>query len=52
MAVFIAGRALGGQLLNHAKIGIMMGSLLSAIAGMALIMLSGCVSAGQNDETT
>lgn len=41
MAIFIAGLALDGDLLNHAKIGIMIGSLLSAVFGMALILLSG-----------
>jgi NhaA family Na+:H+ antiporter len=38
MAIFIAGLALEGQLLNHAKIGIMTGSLLSAILGMAILL--------------
>ena len=41
MALFIAGLALDGELLNHAKIGVMMGSLLSAIAGMAILLLLG-----------
>jgi NhaA family Na+:H+ antiporter len=41
MAIFIAGLALEGDLLNHAKIGIMVGSLLSAVFGMMLIFLCG-----------
>lgn len=41
MAIFIAGLALAGDLLNHAKIGIMIGSLLSAVFGMTLILLCG-----------
>jgi len=39
MAIFIAGLALESHLLNHAKIGIMIGSLLSAVFGMLLIIL-------------
>jgi Na+:H+ antiporter, NhaA family len=41
MAIFIAGLALEGDLLNHAKIGIMIGSLLSAVFGMTLILIAG-----------
>lgn len=41
MAIFIAGLALEGHLLNHAKIGIMIGSLLSAVFGMVLIVIFG-----------
>jgi NhaA family Na+:H+ antiporter len=41
MAIFIAGLASEGDLLNHAKIGIMIGSLLSAVFGMMLIVLCG-----------
>ncbi len=37
MAIFIAGLALDGQLLNHAKIGIMIGSLISAVLGMLIL---------------
>jgi NhaA family Na+:H+ antiporter len=41
MAIFIAGLALEGDLLNHANIGIMIGSLLSAVFGMMLIFVCG-----------
>ncbi len=41
MALFIAGLALDGVLLNHAKIGVMVGSLLSAIAGLAILFWLG-----------
>jgi|GEM_PF-4498356 len=37
MATFIAGLALEGQRLNHAKIGIMIGSLISAVLGMLIL---------------
>ncbi|MDJ0856962.1 MAG: Na+/H+ antiporter NhaA [Desulfobacterales bacterium] len=39
MALFIAGLALEGELLDHAKIGVMTGSLVSAVAGMAVLYL-------------
>ena len=51
MAIFIAGLALEGQLLNHAKIGIMIGSLLSAVLGMMIIVLSGRQRHTVNNET-
>ena len=38
MAIFIAGLALDGHLLNHAKIGIMIGSLLSAVFGVTVLL--------------
>ena len=41
MAIFIAGLALEGDLLNHAEIGVIIGSLLSAVFGMMLIFLCG-----------
>ena len=41
MAQFIAGLALEGALLNHAKIGVMIGSLTSALIGMAVLLLFG-----------
>ncbi|MGD9250697.1 MAG: Na+/H+ antiporter NhaA [Desulfobacterales bacterium] len=41
MALFIAGLALNGVLLKHAKIGVMVGSLLSAIAGLAILFWLG-----------
>jgi NhaA family Na+:H+ antiporter len=41
MMIFIAGLALERDLLNHAKIGIMIGSLPSAVFGMMLIFLCG-----------
>ena len=37
MAIFIAGLALEGQHLNHAKIGIMIGSLINAVLGMLIL---------------
>ncbi|MGD9333095.1 MAG: Na+/H+ antiporter NhaA, partial [Desulfobacterales bacterium] len=40
MAIFIAGLALEGDLLDHAKIGIMIASLLSAVMGMALLIVT------------
>ena len=40
MAIFIAGLALEGELLNHARIGIMTGSSLSALLGMTLIIFA------------
>lgn len=53
MALFIAGPALEGELLNHAKIGIMIGSLLSAGAGMAiLLLLSRGFTVGADDSET
>ena len=39
MALFIAGLALDGDLLNHAKIGVMIGSLVSAAAGMTVLFV-------------
>ncbi|MHC4178524.1 MAG: Na+/H+ antiporter NhaA, partial [Planctomycetota bacterium] len=39
MALFIASLALEGDLLNTAKIGVLAGSLLSAIAGMILLVV-------------
>jgi Na+/H+ antiporter NhaA len=41
MALLIAGLALNGVLLKHAKIGVMVGSLLSAIAGLAILFWLG-----------
>ncbi len=38
MALFIAGLALQGDLLDAAKVGVIGGSLLSAVAGMALLL--------------
>ena len=38
-AYLIAGLALEADLLNHAKIGIMIGSLLSTVAGMTVLLL-------------
>ena len=38
MAFFIASLALSAELLDAAKVGILVGSLLSAIAGMGLLM--------------
>jgi len=40
MALFIAGLALDGEMLDSAKVGILMGSLLSAAIGMAIIATS------------
>lgn len=40
MALFIAGLALTGPLLDHAKIGILGGSLISAALGMAMLRLT------------
>jgi NhaA family Na+:H+ antiporter len=41
MSLFIAGLALDGELFNAAKIGILVGSLLSAVVGtMFLVALS------------
>jgi NhaA family Na+:H+ antiporter len=37
MALFIGGLALQGELLDAAKVGVMAGSTLSAVVGMALI---------------
>jgi len=39
MAIFIAGLALDGTLLNAAKVGILAGSVLSAIAGVSMLVL-------------
>ncbi len=39
MALFIAGLALGGELLDAAKVGVMAGSAISAVVGMSLIVL-------------
>jgi NhaA family Na+:H+ antiporter len=39
MAIFIAGLALDGALLNAAKVGILAGSVLSAIAGVSMLVL-------------
>jgi NhaA family Na+:H+ antiporter len=39
MALFIAGLALGGELLDAAKVGVMAGSAISAVFGMGLIVL-------------
>ena len=39
MALFIAGLALDGTLLNAAKVGILAGSVLSAVAGVILLVL-------------
>ena len=36
-ALFIGGRALSGALLDAAKVGVMIGSALSAVVGMVLI---------------
>ncbi len=38
MALFIAGLALSGELLDAAKVGVMAGSALSAVVGMGLIV--------------
>jgi Na+/H+ antiporter NhaA len=38
MALFIGGRALSGALLDAAKLGVMIGSALSAVVGMVLIL--------------
>ncbi|UCF64032.1 MAG: Na+/H+ antiporter NhaA, partial [bacterium] len=40
MALFIGGLALQGELLNAAKVGILMGSLLSAILGISILVIS------------
>ena len=40
MALFIAGLALEGALLDAAKVGILIGSSLSAMLGIALLLLS------------
>jgi NhaA family Na+:H+ antiporter len=39
MAIFIAGLALQGNLLDPAKVGIIVGSFLSAIIGLAILVL-------------
>ncbi len=38
MALFIASPAVDGDLLNNAKIGVLSGSVLSAIVGMILLV--------------
>ena len=40
MALFIAGLALQGGLLDAAKIGILSGSLISAVLGMLLFIIT------------
>jgi NhaA family Na+:H+ antiporter len=42
MSLFISGLAFAGQqlLINEAKIGILLGSLISALAGYAIIRMS------------
>ena len=42
MSLFISGLAFAGQqlLINEAKIGILLGSLISAIAGYAILRMS------------
>jgi NhaA family Na+:H+ antiporter len=40
MAIFIAGLALDGPLLDVAKLGILLGSLVSAALGFALLLSS------------
>jgi NhaA family Na+:H+ antiporter len=39
MSLFIAGLALEGTLLDAAKVGILTGSAVSAVAGLALLWL-------------
>ncbi len=50
MALFIAGLALDADLLNHAKIGVMVGSLISAVAGMTVLLIFSRRPAGANVE--
>lgn len=38
MALFTGGLALSGELVDAAKVGVMAGSLLSALVGMGLIV--------------
>jgi NhaA family Na+:H+ antiporter len=40
MALFIAGLALSGNLLNEAKVGVLSGSTISAVTGMILLVLT------------
>jgi NhaA family Na+:H+ antiporter len=40
MALFIAGLALGGNILDAAKVGIIIGSVISAIIGVSLLIYS------------
>jgi len=40
MALFIAGLALEGALLDAAKVGIIAGSLVSAVLGLVLLILT------------
>jgi NhaA family Na+:H+ antiporter len=49
MAMFIASLALAGDLLDAAKVGILVGSLLSAIAGVVLLILFLPKPAGEAD---
>ena len=39
MAIFIASLALDGALLDVAKVGILAGSILSAVAGITILVL-------------
>ena len=42
--------ALDADLLNHAKIGVMVGSLISAVAGMTVLLIFSRRPAGANVE--